>query len=373
MGSIIGPIIGGGFAVSSATWRWAFYINLPLAALFSPVYFCILPRFNPQPDVPWRTKLAQIDWIGAVLNAIVFTLFQVVLTFSGSTWKWNDGKTIAIWVLFGAAVIAYAVQQSLALFTTPQRQLFPVRFLKSRTMVLLYTGMAGSATSVFTIIYYIPLFFQFVKGDTALGAAVRLLPYTVIYIFFIMLAGGIVRVVGRGPPFYTVGGAFMIIGAALMHSVEVDTRTSNVYGYEIILAIGAGLSIQIGYMLAVVHVERHEIQSAVGFMNVSQIGTTAIALGLADVIFQNRGYINLRDALQGYEFSERDLRDTLSGVQSAILIGGDSVVRAKAVAAIVKTIDSLWILSIVAGAVAMISGLGMSWKKLKLNTAIVSK
>ncbi|KAE9366275.1 MFS general substrate transporter [Stipitochalara longipes BDJ] len=366
-GCILGPLIGGSFAVSSATWRWAFYINIPLAAVLSPVYIFYFPKHNPQPETSGPTKLARIDWVGAVLNATVFTLFQVVLTFAGSTWKWNAPGPIALWVVFGASLIAYIVQQIFSLFTTPERQLFPIHLLKSRTQVLLYIGTAASAAALSAGVYYVPLFFQFTRGDSAIRAAVRLLPFITITIFFVMLTGGLLPILGRYAPLYVLSGIFIVIGGALMHTVDVTTNTSAIYGYEVLMAIGIGSIMQVAYSVSVVKVKQHDVQNAIGFINVGQIGTMAIALSIAASIFQNRGLINLKEALQGYGFSELELRGALAGAQSAVLMGGNEAVKAKAVAAIVKTMDSIWIMTIVAGAVSFVSGMLMRWEKVVLD------
>jgi Major Facilitator Superfamily len=366
-GCILGPIIGGSFAVSSATWRWAFYINLPLAALLSPVYIFIFPRYNPQPDLSGPIKLARLDWVGAVLNAIVFTLFQVVLTFAGSTWKWDSAGPIAMWAVFGVFLIAYIVQQTFSLFTTPERRLFPLHFLKSRTMILLFVGTAASSTALGVGVYYIPLFFQFTRGDSAIRAAVQVLPFITITIFCVMFTGGLLPVLGRYSPLYIISGVFLIIGGSLMHTIDISTSTSKIYGYEVLMAIGTGTIMQIAYAVAVAKVKQHDVQNAIGFINVGQIGTLAISLSIAASVFQNRGYINLREALEGYGFTEQDLRGALAGAQSALLGGGSEAVKKKAIMAIIKTLDSVWILTIVAGAVSLVSGVFMKWEKLVLQ------
>jgi hypothetical protein len=342
-------------------------MNLPLAAVLSPVYLFIFPKHNPQPDTSGPTKLARIDWVGAVLNATVFTLFQVVLNFAGSTWKWNKAGPIALWAAFGASLIAYIVQQTLSLFTTPERQLFPIHFLKSRTQILLYTGTAASSTGLAIGVYYIPLFFQFTHGDSAIRAAVRLLPLITITIFCVMLTGGLLPILGRYSPLYFLSGVFLLIGSSLMHTIEISTTTSAIYGYEALVAIGIGLTMQVAYSVAVAKVKQHDVQNAIGFINVAQIGTTAIALSIAASVFQNRGFINLKEALQGYGFSELELRGALAGAQSVVLIGGDKVVKAKALVAIVKTMDRIWVLPIVAGAVSLVSGALMRWEKVALD------
>jgi MFS family permease len=78
IGCILGPVVGGSFADSVATWRWAFYINLVLFALFAPVYFFVLGSYQPQPDVAVKDKLKHMDWLGVVLNAGVYTTFVMV-------------------------------------------------------------------------------------------------------------------------------------------------------------------------------------------------------------------------------------------------------------------------------------------------------
>jgi len=368
-GCILGPIIGGSFAVSSATWRWAFYLNLPLAVLFAPIYIFIFPKYNPQPDLTGPTKLARIDWIGALLNATVFILFQVVLTFAGSTWKWDSAGPIAMWIVFGVSLIANIIQQTFSIFTTPERRLFPVHFLKSRTMNLLFIGTAASSTTLGVGVYYMPLLFQFTRGDSAIRAAVQILPLVTITIFSIMFTGGLLPVIGRYSPLYIIAGIFVVIAGSLMHTIDITTSTSAIYGYEVLLAIGTGATMQIAYAVSVAKVKQHDVQNAIGFINVAQIGTLAISLSIAGSVFQNRGFINLREALEGYGFSEQDLRAALAGAQSAVLNGSGEVVREKAIMAIVKTLDSVWILTIVAGAVSLIGGLFMRWEKLNLQAA----
>ena len=387
-GCILGPVVGGvcissittpdisqseglireqAFSVSSATWRWAFYINLPLAALLAPVYIFLFPKHNGVPDIPGPKKLASIDWLGSTLNAAVFTLFQVAATFSGSTWKWNSAGPIALWIVFAMTIVLLGVQQFFSLATTPERRLFPIHLLKSRTILLLYFGTAASGTGLTIGVYYIPLFFQFTRGDSAIQAAVRLLPFICILITFVMISGGVLPALGRYMPFYAIAGIFLIIGGALMHTVDSETSKSSIYGFEVLMAIGAGLTMQVAYSVAPAVVEEKDIQGAIGLMNVAQIGTTAIALSIASCVFQNVGFIKLRDALVGHDFTSAEIRAALGGAQSAILAGGDATIRNSAINAIIETIGRVRILTIVAGSVSLISSIFMKRGKLALQ------
>lgn len=184
-----------------------------------------------------------------------------------------------------------------------------------------------------------------------------------------MFSGAILPMVAKGlyAPFYLATGIFTLIGGVLMYRVHVSTGVTSIYGFEILVAIGSGLTMQVAYSVAVAKAAKEDAQNAIGFINTAQIGTIAISLSIAASVFQNRGFINLRDALAGYNFTEDELRGALSGVQSAILKGGNAVVTQKAIEAIAKTIDSIWILVIAAGAVAFVCGVTMKWEKVDME------
>jgi hypothetical protein len=333
----------------------------------APVYIFLFPRYNPQPNITGLRKLAQIDWVGATLNALTFVLFMVVLTFSGSTWRWNTSGPIALWTIFGLSLISYALQQTFSIFTTPERRLFPVHFLKSRTMLLLYFTTAASAAGMAVGIYYVPLFFQFTKGDSALKAAVRLLPYIILFVFSVMFAGGLLPIFGRYAPWYFPAGILMIIGAAFMYQIKETAHTAAIYGFEVLIAIGVGLIFQTGYNVAAAKVDPIDVPASIGFINVAQIGSIAISLSISGALFQNLGYTYLREALTEYNFSEGALRSALAGIESVVLNKEGPVVRGLAINAIIKTIDKIYALVMAAGALTFVSACFMSWEKLALE------
>jgi hypothetical protein len=345
----------------------AFYINLPLAALVAPVYFFIFPSYNPQKTRTFKQKLGEIDWLGAVLVGATFVLFMVVVTFSGSTYTWGSGSDIALWVVFGIVVIACFTQQAFSIFTTPNRRIFPVHFLKSRTLVLLYVITAAAASANAVTLYYIPLFFQFTRGDSSLEAAVRLLPFMCLFIFGVMLSGGSLPKFGRYSVFYIVGGAIAIPGAALLYTIDETTSISKIYGYEVLIAFGTGLVFQNAYAIVAAKVDPIDRPNAIGYINVSQIGTIAIALAIAGCVFQNLGFHALREALAGHGFSEAYIQSALAGSISPVFSSGDQQIIGIATTAVAHTIKKVFAMNIAATCVIFIGGLLLKHEKIALD------
>ena len=293
---------------------------------------------------------------------------MIVVTFDGSTYAWNSGASIALWVVWGLTLVAYILQQYFAIFTTPDRRIFPGHFLKSRTMLLLYIATGGAAAANAVTLYYVPLFFQFTRNDSALQAAVRLLPFIVLFIFFVMVAGGLLPVVRRYNIFYIIGGAFALTGGALMFTIKASTSVSRIYGYEVLSAAGTGLVFQNAYAVAAAKVPQKDRSNAIGFINVSQIGTIAIALAIAGSLFQNLGFSALKDALAPFHLPENLVRSALAGTISPIFSGAvDKRIAPIAVVAVAQTIQRVFGTVMAGGAVVFVTSTLMSWERIELE------
>lgn len=364
IGTIVGPVVGGGFASSSATWRWSFYINVVLLGLFAPALIFLAPQFQPRPGVSFLEKLMELDWFGIVLIASIFSLYVVALTFGGIEWAWNDNRFIAVIVVFGVLFITFIITQYFAIFTTKERRIFPGQFLRQRSIVLLYLGTAASASAIFVAVYYIPIFFQFAHNDTAIEASLRLFPFMMVTIFFVMVNGALLPVFGYYMPWYLLGGVFITVGASLMYTVNSETGKSNIYGYSILMAIGAGSIVQAGYSIAVAKVKPHEIQAAIGFINIAQLGSATISLTISGSIFQNVAFSNLEHILAGQEYSQEEIRTVISGTTSIVFQNMTPELKEAALKGIVQAMSKVYILVIASGGLIIISSCFMKMEKL---------
>jgi MFS family permease len=365
LGTILGPIVGGLFAQKS-TWRWAFYINLVLAAIFGPILIYLSPTNQPQPKKTMRQKFAQMDWLGIILIAVVYVTYVVAMTFGGATWPWSDGRFIATITVCAVFLTIFGLTQYFSVLT--KDRIFPAQFLRSRSLILLYVGTATSATATVVGAYFIPLYFQYVHQDNALKAAVRLLPFIIVLIFCIMLNGALLPIVGYYYPWYIASGVLMTIGGALMHTLDVDTSTPKIYGYTVLMAAGSGLVSQAGYVVAQAKVSARDDSAIISFMNVAQIGSIVLALTIAGSVFQNVAIHKLAVALAGQGYTLDQIKSAVAGTQSVILQQGSPEVRQLVLSALIRAMDQVFAMVIAAGALTIIVGLLMKKEKVLLPT-----
>jgi MFS family permease len=94
LGTVLGPVVGGAFADSTATWRWAFYINLCLGGALAPVYLLLLPSINPRPGMHFFKRLREMDILGGILLIGAFISGIMAISFGGTLYLWKSAQII---------------------------------------------------------------------------------------------------------------------------------------------------------------------------------------------------------------------------------------------------------------------------------------
>jgi MFS family permease len=369
-GCILGPIVGGSLADSSATWRWvsylhgssficlmilltfvnqAFYLNLVIFGAMSPIYLFLLPSLPRQPNTTFKQKVKDLDWLGTVLTAGLYVSFTLAFTFGGAIWAWNDRRVIALIVVFGVITIAFGVTQYCSVFTNKKDRLFPCEFLRSPQLILLYVCMACGGAALFVSVYYIPLYFLFVHDDSGTKAAVRLLPFICFYVATILLCGAAMGRTGYHMVWYLISGIFITCGGATMYTVRADTPTANIYGYAILLGLGMTTT-QAGYAVGPLLVRPDRVAEVIQFLNISQGQSQLIGLTIASSIFQSMTFSGLKTVLAGTGYPDSEIQAAIAGAKSTVLQTTTPDLRAQCIDVIVRSIDNVWVLVIAAGA-----------------------
>ncbi|KAI1147628.1 major facilitator superfamily-domain-containing protein [Nemania diffusa] len=357
IGTILGPIIGGSFADSSATWRWSFYINLVIGGVAAPVYLFLLPVTDPKPGLNLTSRVKSLDFAGAILSAGAITTLVMGIAFGGSVYSWHSGQTIALFVTTGILWLAFIVQQRLCLLVKPENRLFPTSLVKSWEMDILFAQVASAQVVVTVPIYFIPLYFQFAKAETALRSGVQLLPFVLPLVFAVMVNGSVMAQLGYYMPWYLIGSALALAGSVLLYTIHVDTREASVYGYSVLTAFGVGLFSQAGFAVAQMKALPQQMTQAVAFIGIGQVGGITLALLISNSIFLNESTKAIATILPG---EPKDvIQQAISGFGSSFFNSLTSDERRDVLNAIVESIDKTFITVITASALSLVLSIFM--------------
>ncbi|KAK0385481.1 hypothetical protein NLU13_6661 [Sarocladium strictum] len=292
VGSVLGPVVGGAFAGSSATWRWGFYINLPFGALFAPAYILLFPNVDPKPSDSFADKLRLVDWINAIIFLAGSTCLTIAVTFGGVVYVYNSPVIITLWILTAVLLVAFAVSLRFHPLVSKEDSLYPAHFFKSFTLVNLQLQVLLSSGIILAMTYYVPLYFQFVKSDGPLEAGIRLFPLIMLLVTASMFNGFLMPKFGRIPLWYTGGSGLALVGSALMFTITEKSSNSEIYGYNILVGAGAGCYIVAGFAIAQALVKDSDIPNVIA----QDLGMV-LFLAISGSLFHNVAMHKISNAL----------------------------------------------------------------------------
>ncbi|KAJ0329486.1 hypothetical protein COL5a_004046 [Colletotrichum fioriniae] len=356
---------------------WAFYINLPIGGLAAPVYLFMLPSPDPQPGATILQRLAEIDWIGAPLMLGAIVCFTMGISFGGVLYEWNSGSEIALFVVAGVLFIVFGIQQAYCIGTTKERRIFPVELITSRkyyrTIILMFCVTAAGGCAIFVPVYFVPIFFQFTRGDSAIDAAVRLLPFILVMVTVTLIQGGMLShpsgKFGLYMPWFTVGGIISVVASTLMYVVETDTSTAWIYGASAMLGAGVGTFTQAGFSIAQASVAAPKAAVASSLIALAQTSGINIALAVSNAVFLNRAEKRLTAILPD-TVTEDQIQAAIAGVGTDFVTTLPPRMQQGVLEVIVEALNLPYILVITAGALVLVCSVLMKRERLFMTAAV---
>jgi EmrB/QacA subfamily drug resistance transporter len=239
--SVAGPLLGGAFTGSKATWRWCFYINLPLGAItIAVVLFFLELKDEKERPGNWMETLKKMDPIGTLLFLPAITCLLLALEW-GASESWHEPKIIALLTVFAVLFVAFIGWQAVTRNTTAT---VPARIAFQRSVAFGGLSQFAVGATMLTVSLYIPLWFQAIKNVSAMQSGVRTIPLVLSVVVGSIMSGALVQKIGYYTPFMIIGSVLMATGAGLLTTWGVSVSSAQWISYQVILGLGVGYTMQ---------------------------------------------------------------------------------------------------------------------------------
>jgi EmrB/QacA subfamily drug resistance transporter len=232
LASVAGPLLGG-FLTSDLSWRWIFYVNLPLGVIAFFVLAATLPTASERVH-------HTIDYLGTALLAAGLSAIVLLASLGGTTYAWGSTVIVGLGIVGPLLLIGFLVVERRA-----REPVLPPRLFANRVFVV--TSAVGFVVgfALFGAVTYLPLFLQVVKGASPTASGLQLLPLMGGLLITSVGSGQVITRTGHYKPFPIAGTAVMVLGLYLLSTLDPASTRATIFVFMFVLGLGLGMVMQV--------------------------------------------------------------------------------------------------------------------------------
>lgn len=356
LANISSPSVGG-LIVGSVSWRWCFWINLPIGALsLVIIFFALRVDVKGRSTLTLRQKVAELDLVGNVLFIPSLTSLFLALSWAGTKYPWGSGTVVGLFLTAAALLALFAYDQR----RRGERATLPPRILGNRSVLAgcVFAGCTNAAMNVFE--YYLPTYFQSVRAYTATKSGYLMLPLMAGFLVAMLLHGAGVSALGYYVPFMLFASVLMPIFAGLMTTFTTSTALERITGYSLAMGFAGGIGFNAPQSAVQTMLPVKDTSTGIAIIYFAQNFGPAVFLAIAQTIFLNRLSENLTVLVPGLS---PNAVNNMGLTELRTLVGPDEL--GKALGILDESLMQTWYLAVGLTCVTMVGSIAMEWGSVK--------